>query len=128
MGTKFNGGRRNEAAACGDGILIGFSPGGRDGVLCASGGSGGKASAGGGDVGEAKGFVMYDASDVMDGIGSRSPLLLDLRLLVPLPPLPLPGDLLEDRPVWPLFCFGERLLEGGLPDELEYLRVPLTGG
>lgn len=79
--------------------MIGFSPGGRDGVLCVSGGSGGKASAGGGDVGEAKGFVMYDASEVMDGIGSRSPLLLDLRLLVALPPLPLPGDLLGDRPV-----------------------------
>ena len=99
MGTKFNGGNRNDAAAWGDGILIGFSPGGREGVLCASGGSGGKASAGGGDVGEAKGFVMYEASEVMDGIGSRSPLLLDLRLLAPLPPLPLPGDLLEDRPV-----------------------------
>ena len=78
---------------------MGFSPGGREGVLCASGGSGGKASAGGGDVGEAKGFVMYDASDVIDGIGSRSPPVLDLRLLVPLPLLPLPGDLLEARPV-----------------------------
>jgi len=42
---------------------------------------------------------MYDASEVMDGIGSRSPLLLDLRLLVPFPALPLPGDLLEGRPV-----------------------------
>ena len=108
--------------------MIGFSPGGREGVLCASGGRGGKASAGGGDVGEAKGFVMYDASEVIDGIGSRSPSLLDLRLLVPFPPLPLPGDLLEGLSVWPLFCFGERLLEGGLPEELEYLRVPLTGG
>lgn len=64
----------------------------------------------------------------MEGIGSRSPPLLDLRLLVPLPPFPLPGDLLEGRPDWPLPCFGERLLEGGLPDELEYLLVPLTGG
>jgi hypothetical protein len=108
--------------------LIGFSPGGREGVLCASGGSGGSDSAGGGDIGDAYGFVMYDASEVMEGIGSRSPLLEDLRLLVPLPPFPLPGDLLKGRPVWPLFCFGERLLEGELPDELEYLLMPLTGG
>lgn len=61
-------------------------------------------------------------------MGSRKPLLLDLRRLCPLPPLPFPGDVLDGLPVWPLFCFGERLLEGGLPDELDHLLVPLTGG
>ena len=58
MGTKFNGGKRNEAATCGDRILMGLSPGGREGVLLASGGSGGNDCAGGGDVGEANGLVM----------------------------------------------------------------------
>lgn len=37
---------------------MGLSPGGREGVLCASGGSGGSDSAGGGEVGDANGFVM----------------------------------------------------------------------
>jgi hypothetical protein len=72
---------------------MGLSPGGREGVLFASDGSGGNASAGGGDVGEANGLVMYEASEVIEGIGSRSPPLLDLRRLVPLPPFP------GDRPV-----------------------------
>lgn len=96
MGTKLSGGRRNDAAAWGEGILIGLSPGGREGVLFASGGSGGNASAGGGDIGDAYGFVMYEASEVIEGMGSRNPLLLDLRRRVPLFPL---GDLLDGRPV-----------------------------
>lgn len=128
IGTKLSGGNRNDAAACGEGILMGLRPGGRDGVRLASVGIGGNASAGGGDVGDEYGLVIYDASDAIDGMGSRKPLLLDIRRRVPLPPLPFPGDALDGRPVWPLFCFGERLLEGGLPDELDHLLVPLTGG
>lgn len=69
---------------------MGLSPGGREGVLFASGGSGGNDSAGGGDVGEANGLVMYEASEFIEGIGSRSP---PLRRLVPLPAFP------GDRPV-----------------------------
>ena len=79
--------------------MIGLSPGGLDGVLLASGGSGGNDAAGGGDAGDAYGFVMYDASEVIEGMGSRKPFLLVLRLLVVLPLFPLPGDLLESRPV-----------------------------
>jgi len=69
---------------------MGLSPGGREGVLLASIGSGGNASAGGGDVGEANGLVIYEASEPIDGIGSRNP---PLRRRVPL--LAFPGD----RPV-----------------------------
>jgi hypothetical protein len=72
---------------------MGLSPGGREGVLFASVGIGGNDSAGGGDVGEANGLVMYEASEVIEGIGSRNPPLLDLRRRVPLPLLP------GDRPV-----------------------------
>ena len=72
---------------------MGLRTGGREGVRFASDGIGGSASAGGGDIGEANGLVMYEASEVIEGIGSRSPPLLDLRRLVPLPPFP------GDRPV-----------------------------
>ena len=80
MGTKFNGGRRKDAAAWVGDMLMGSRPGGRVGVRRASVGIGGGAPAGGGVwAGPAYGLVMYDVSEVMDGMGSRSPDLAARR-------------------------------------------------
>jgi hypothetical protein len=96
---KFKGGRRNAAAAWGDGMLIGARPGGRVGVLRASDGIGGGGPCGGGVCARpAYGLVTYDVSDVIDGIGSRSPELPARRLFSPTS-LPPRGDLPGDRRV-----------------------------
>lgn len=64
---------------------------------------------------------MYEASDVIEGIGSRKTALPDLFRLCPLPPF---GDLLEDRLDCPLLPLGDVLLEEELPE----CRVWLIGG
>lgn len=92
MGTKLRGGSRNDAAACVGDMSVGSRPGGRDGVRRLSGSSPGDTAGP-----AAYGFVIYDASDVTEGIGSRSAFLLARRLrrLLSLPPFF--GDLLVGR-------------------------------
>ena len=74
-------------------------PGGCVGVFRASGGNGGGGPAGGGDVGDAYGLVMYEASEVIEGIGSRNAALPDLCRRWPMSSF---GDLLADRFDFPL--------------------------
>jgi hypothetical protein len=124
MGTKFKGGSKNDAAACVGDILIGTRPGGRVGVLLASGGSN---RPGGGVWPEAYGLVTYEASETMDGIASRR-FAFGRRLssLLALPSFGDPFDascLVACRPLAAL------PLEGGLPPEPgDLLLISLMGG
>lgn len=84
-----------DAEAAAGGMLMGVRPGGRVGVLRASGGNGGGGCAGGGVCAApvAYGLVTYEVSDVIDGIASRKADFFALEI----PPLSsrvfLPGDL-----------------------------------
>jgi len=77
---------------------MGAKPGGRVGVRLASVGMGGGGPRGGGvAAGPAYGLVIYEVSDVIEGIGSRNPDLLVFRLPPP-PSLQFFGDR-RDRPL-----------------------------
>ena len=106
-------------------MLIGTSPGGLVGVRRESNGAAGGGPAGGGIcAGPAYGFVMYDTSDVIDDIGSRSP---DLSALLAPPSLPVLGDLGGERRFGPLLLSAliVRVLELLSPD---FGLTELTGG
>ena len=100
---------------------MGLRPGGCVGVFLSSDGTGGGGPEGGGDIGEAYGFVMYDASDVIEGIGSRKTAFPDLCRLWPLLSF---DDPLEDRFDCPMLSFGDLSLDEELPE----LRAWLIGG
>ena len=71
---KFQAGRRKVADACVGERSVGVKPGGCIGVDRVSSGIGGGGKFGGGVrvSPAAYGFVTYDVSDVIDGIGSRN--------------------------------------------------------
>lgn len=73
----------------------------------------------------AYGFVTYEVSEFMEGIGSRRApfFLLLLPLLFSLPEL---GDLAGDRRVCPLAAFGVRTVEG--LDSWDFALSWLMGG
>lgn len=123
-GTKLIGGRRKEAACRVAEMLIGARPGGRVGVRRASVGMGGGGPGGGGvrEGPAAYGFVMYDASDVIEGMGSRS-TAFPLRLL-----LSLVGDRPGDFRVWLLSGFGVIVLDGEVADSFDRDETWLSGG
>ncbi|KAH9817428.1 hypothetical protein Tdes44962_MAKER10369 [Teratosphaeria destructans] len=114
-------------------MSMGASPGGRVGVRRASAGKGGGGPGGGGVGGVttavAYGLVMYDASEVVDGIGSRRPDLPPLRRL-PLVSLPSLGDQSGDRYVLPFFRRWASAAEGDEDDPVPPLRglIEVMGG
>lgn len=75
----------------------------------------------------AYGFVTYEVSEVMEGIGSRSAPFF-LLLLPPLFSFPLLGDFAGDLRVCPLSAFGVRTVDGELPDSYDFALSWLMGG
>ena len=107
---------------------MGARPGGLVGVRRASVGIGGGGPGGGGvSAGPAKGLVIYDASDVIDGIGSRRPDPPARRLLSPAR-FPFLGELPGEERARLSLGFTVRVLDGveSLPPRRGL--TELTGG
>ena len=107
---------------------MGVRPGGLVGVLRASTGIGGGGPAGGGVcAGPAYGFVVYDASDVSEGIGSRKPGFPAFRLLS-FTSLPVLGESPGERRVRSLSALIVGVLEDVEALSLDFGLMELTGG